>query len=370
MADRGPEAATIYSVAQRAGVSIATVSRVLRGVDTASVKTRDKVMAAAAELDYAPQNSARSLASKRHRAYAVLMSDTTGPYYSELLMGFEAVASTADESVIVVTSTPDLDAAAMLTNLRGRVDGVMIAPSAADEATQAKIINALPTVLVGMFPLPGSDLVISESTTHAAELTRHLLVDHGRRDLLFVGEPDGAADVRARFDGFQAAHAELGVRPKAPLLTHGANEAIGLAMVDKIFRRRAGIDALVCANDELALSIMYGLRLRGLSIPDELAVVGWDDVPTARYVEPGLTTVRQPVREMGARAAEVLRDRLAGTPVGEPHQLPTELIIRASCGCPPRNFLSLDSPQEQAGTARRPRQTRRTAASEPKRKRS
>lgn len=325
--------ATIYSVAERAGVSIATVSRVLSGSTVTSPEATEKVLKAARELAYVPQNSAKSLASSRYQTHAVVIGSLDGPYYSELLMGYEEVAARYDqELLLVVADRPRRNRT--LADLRARVDGVVIAQMDIPTGEIAALASLIPVVVVGRTEVDGCDGVISESARSATELTRHLIDRHGRRRLVFVGDPALSFDVAARHDGFRAALAEAGLgsahQPLAVPYTEGGGERatdLVLALPDRP-------DALVCANDEVALALILGLRSRGIDVGTDVAVTGWDDVTAARYVTPGLTTARQPVREMGGRAAELLHRRVGGQqdPGGQ-HVLPTEVVIRQSCGC-------------------------------------
>lgn len=339
-----PDTVTIYSVAERAGVSIATVSRVLRGNASTSAAATEKVLTAAKQLNYVPQNSARSLASRRYHAHAVVIGAMTGPYYSELIMGYEAAAAAHGQSVVLRVSDPRHDPVDDVTNLRGRVDGVLMAHFTADPDAVRQLGEIMPVVVVGRDPIPGCDHVSTENFLSATALTAHL-IDHGRRRLIFVGDPDGSRDVRDRYRGFVDAHTTAGLTPRPATIRVPQTEEGGFSAVDAVYALcsgiaglagidgRAGIDGLVCANDELALALMSGLRDRGLVFPDDLAIVGWDDVTTARYVTPALTTVSQPVRALGALAADLLHARIAGQPPGPAQILPTELVLRASCGC-------------------------------------
>lgn len=326
---------TIYSVAERAGVSIATVSRVLQGSTSVSEKNRQRVLDAADELKYVPLAAARSLAVRHHEAHGLVLPELSGPYYSELLMGFESRAADLGQSVVLMLAQGKDDLPVAVRKLATRVDGLaMLGSSAIPESTVTALHGSKPVVLIAGDPRAGIDTVASENTHSAEEITSHVL-GHGRTTLLFVGDPDSGPDVRDRYAGFVAAHVAAGLAAAEPVRI-SLREADGTALADRILSGDLTTDALVCANDELALAVMKRLREGGTTVPDDVAVVGWDDVMTARYVEPALTTVRQPVRELGAQAAERLHRRVTGIAVEDgPQLIPTQLVIRSSCGCSP-----------------------------------
>ena len=202
--------ATIYSVAERAGVSIATVSRVLSGTTVTSPEATEKVLRAAHELAYVPQNSAKSLASARYQTHAVVIGSLDGPYYSELLMGYEEVAARYDQELLLVVADRPRRSRT-LADLRARVDGVMIAQMDIPDDEIAALARLIPVVLVGRSEIAGCDGVVSESIGTATELTRHLIDSHHRRRLVFVGDPARSSDVAARHAGFQRALADSGL---------------------------------------------------------------------------------------------------------------------------------------------------------------
>jgi LacI family transcriptional regulator len=326
---------TIYSVAERAGVSIASVSRVLQGSTAVSEKTRRRVLEAADELKYVPLAAARSLAVRHHEAHGLVLPELTGPYYSELLMGFESRAADLGQSVVLMLAEGKDNLPAAVRKLATRVDGLaMLGSAAIPEDTVTALHGSKPVVLIAGDPHSDIDTVTSENTKSAEEITNHVL-GHGRSTLLFVGDPDSGPDVRDRYAGFVAAHAAADLRASEPVRI-SLREADGTTLADRILSGAVRTDALVCANDELALALIKRLREGGTRVPDDVAVVGWDDVMTARYVEPALTTVRQPVRELGAQAAERLHQRVTGVKVEDgPLVIPTSLVIRSSCGCSP-----------------------------------
>ena len=326
--------ATIYSVADRAKVSIATVSRVLQGSQTVSEATRAKVLTAVDELKYVPLSAARSLAVRRHEAQGLVLPELSGPYYSELLMGFESRAADLGQSVVLMLAEGKKDLTRAVRKLATRVDGLAMLGSAAipEEAVTA-LHGSKPVVLIAGDARPDLDTVSSENTHSAHEITAHVL-GHGAGRVLFAGDPDSGPDIRDRYAGFVAAHKEAHRRAAAPVRVE-LREKDGTDLADLVLDGLLKADALVCANDELALAVMKRLREGGLSVPHDVAVVGWDDVMTARYVVPGLTTVRQPVRELGALAAERLHARITGTTTeNSPQVIATQVVIRASCGCP------------------------------------
>lgn len=330
---QGRRPTTIYSVAQLAGVSIATVSRVLQGTRATSPQSRANVLAAVEKLNYVPLQAARSLAVHRHEAHGIIVPDLIGPYYSELLMGYESAAEELGQSVIIVVAHPS-EEAIRAVRLSSRVDGIVVANSTiTDEAAQS-LARRTPVVLLARPPVAGCDAVSAENFQSAKALTKHLLA-HGRRRLSFVGDPDGSPDVQERYLGFTRAVSMSATSAAGPIVKVGFRERSGAEVAAQVLGHTTPPDALVCANDELALSTMKALQHSGIRVPDDIAIVGWDDVMTARYVSPSLTTVRQPLYELGRAAAARLHKRIAGAPTApEPLILPTELVLRTSCGCP------------------------------------
>ncbi len=349
MQDMGPldearRRATIYSVADQAGVSIATVSRVLQGSPVVSDRTRQKVLAAVDELDYLPSGAARSLAVRHHATYGLVLPELSGPYYAELLKGFETRAGELEQSVMLVLAEGKEDRGRAVRTLTTRVDGVaVLGADAVHVGTSSK-----PVVVIAGPARKGMEAIAAENVDAARRLTEHLL-DHGRSRLRFVGDIEAAPDLHERYEGFVAAHEQRGLTPAEPLPAE-FRERDGTAVAERFLAGEFTADALVCGNDELALAVMARLTDSGVAVPDDLAIVGWDDVMTSRYVRPGLTTVRQPVQELGALAADRLHELVAGaTPSLERRVLATDVVIRGSCGCPPT-----PPPSTRAATGRHP----------------
>ncbi|MGV8908593.1 MAG: LacI family DNA-binding transcriptional regulator [Propionicimonas sp.] len=328
-----PGPATIYAVAERAGVSIATVSRVLQGTNPVSGPTRERVLEAARSLDYLPRGSARALAAKKHEAVGLMVPELTGPYFAELLVGFEFAAAERGLSVALLM-TEKHGLSRPLRQLAARVDGlaIMTRPNQLETEEVESLARRLPLVMVASGP--HQNAISTENVTSARELTEHLFV-HGRHRLVFVGDPDLAPDAAERFAGFAAAHTAAGM-PTAEPIRIGFSEEDGRSYVRHLLgtSRDDWPDGLVCVNDEVAVAALDELQNAGVGIPDDLAITGWDDVMTARYTRPRLTTVAQPVRELGRLAATTLTQIISdGTPAAGHSILPTRIVLRGSCGC-------------------------------------
>ncbi|WP_329481088.1 LacI family transcriptional regulator [Kribbella sp. NBC_01484] len=328
--------ATIYDVAARAKLSIATVSRVLQGTGPVSEKARARVDQAAQELNYVPLRAARSLAVQRHEAHGLVLPDLAGPFYGDLLMGYERWAGEHGQSVVITVTHGNPDPRRSVRDLAGRVDGIVVHGNALDLATIQGLRKAgVPLVLIAHPPITGCDSVRSESSASAEQLTTRLL-DHGRTNLLFVGDPASSYDVSERYAGFGKALERRGLevpKPERVPLTEDAGVEVAQQML-KATKNRP--DGLVCANDELALAALATLRAAGVGVPGDIVVTGWDDVMAARYVSPGLTTVRQPMAELGRMAAQRLHERVSGDRSRARNDvLATQLVLRDSCGTKP-----------------------------------
>lgn len=326
--------ATIYSVADLAQVSIATVSRVFQGSSKVAPETRERVLAAAATLAYQPAGDVRALARRTH-VLGLVLPEMQGAYYTELIAGFDSGAADHGHSVMLLLGTDRLSM--RLSLLATKVDGIAVMNSAGLVETSAleHVENNLGLVTIAA-PAPQGGIAVATACRGNAEvLTSHLL-DHGRRQLRFVGDPALAFDGRHRYVGFTRALQAAGLEVPEPIRIRFETDATA-AVAHSVLSGRLQADGLVCVNDEVALGLHYHLRRGGVRIGTDIALTGWDDVPAARLMEPGLTTVSQPVRELGKAAAIRLVERINGGAASDsvPTQLlPTTLVLRGSCGCP------------------------------------
>jgi LacI family transcriptional regulator len=330
-------AATIYQVADLAGVSIATVSRVLRGTAPVASRTRQRVLIAVDELGYRPSQPARSLAEGRHAANGIVFPDLSGPYYAEVVLGYESVAADLGSSVLILsTHGRAKEVPGLVADLASRVDGLVLLGRTVDDGLVSEIAaEGTPVVTVARPPIPGIDAVVTENRSSARALATHL-VAHGYCNAHFLGDVDSSFDAHQRWQGLTEAFAQLGC--PAPRQVHCAyDEEHGRAAAAELLAEPDRPDALVCANDEIALGALLAAEAAGLRVPDDVSLTGWDDIMAARYSRPGLTTVRQPMRRLGAMAARRLHERVTGERSHVAHEvLPTRLVIRASCGGHPQ----------------------------------
>lgn len=330
---RRGKSATIYQVAQQAGVSIATVSRVLRGSARVAESTRVQVLSAVDALHFTPSHSARSLAEGMHAANGIVFPDLSGPYFAEVVLGYEEVAGEMGRSVLILSTHGRQAARSMVLDLAARVDGLVVLGRTVDDDVLAELVErSTPLVLLARDPVPGADAVNAENEQSAHALTTHLVRDHGYKSFAFLGDADTSADTGQRWQGFRRALDDVQVEAPERPIPCAFDEASGRQCAEWLLRERPA-RALVCANDEIALGAVTAAEELGLRVPADVAVTGWDDVMAARHSRPGLTTVRQPMRELGALAARRLHERLAGQQ-GERRTevLPTHLVLRASCG--------------------------------------
>jgi LacI family transcriptional regulator len=325
---------TIYEVARHAGVSIATVSRVHRNADLVAPATRERVHRAVSELGYRPSRLGRSLAHGHHEATGVVFPDLSGPYYSAVILGYEEASAAEGQSVLILATHGRAASASQVLDLADRTDGVVLLGRTVDDAVVAELDRrGVPVVLLARPTSGRVDSVRAENRSSARTLAEHLFW-HGYQRIAFLGDPEASPDAAERHDGFLGAHRAADRRPWGPAVACGFRASDGRDAAATLLAVEDRPDAIVCANDEIAMGAMEAARTIGLTVPDDLAVTGWDDIPAARHLAPPLTTVRQPMLDLGRRTAELLRDRIT-THRAEPlHELlPTELVIRSSCGC-------------------------------------
>lgn len=334
--------ATIRDVARLAEVSVATVSRVLNATGQVSAAARQRVLAAAEQLGYVPNSSARSLITRRTQAIGVVLPDLHGEFFSELLRGIDLGARRRGYHVLISSSHSDLgEMAEVLRAMRGRVDGLIVMAPDADVTQLPEELRApLPAVVLGATPLSGRRTITVDNYGGARQMTEALL-GFGHQRIAFVQGPHSNADARERRRGWRDAMAAAGL-PTAGLELPGAfTEESGYVAAVMLGSATPRPTALFCANDAMAIGALRALREIGVRVPAELALAGFDDIPVARCLTPPLASVHVPIADLGARAVSDLLDALQRNAAVEPGRvaLPTELVLRESCGAPAERWL-------------------------------
>jgi len=322
---------TISSVARLAGVSTATVSRVLQGTASTSKDARGRVLDAVRVLGYQPPVRAGS--RPRRHGHGLVLPDLSS-YHSGILVGVASVSADAGEGLRLLVTERHTDVTSRAREMAGSVSGLVVAGGAMPDPVVQGIARSTPVVLVGRSALPRCDAVMAENVQTSQALTRHLF-EHGCTRLVFVGDPDTTPEIAQRYQGFRLAHAAAAVPIRRPPLRVPLIQGAGRHVAEEVQRRRVRVDGLVCASDEIALGLIGRLAETDLLVPQDLAVVGWGDLEAARFVHPAVTTVRHPVRQLGSAAALQLVRLIAGQEAsGDTQVLPTEIVLRESCGCP------------------------------------
>lgn len=328
---------TIKEVARAAGVSVATVSRVLNESGPVAADTRDRIRRVAGEMRYTPNGAARSLSTRRTGTLGVLLPDLYGEFFSEVIRGLDQAAQRSSYHLLLSSSHNDRsDLVAALQAMRGRVDGLVVMSPHIDVAVlAANLPESLPAVLLNPPLEDGAFDTLSVDNHGGARAMVAHLAGHGHRRIAMIRGPAHNRDAAERLRGYRAALAAAGL-PADPALEvegdfteecgyHGVRALLGLAQPPT---------AVFAANDSAAVGAMSALREAGISIPGQVAVAGFDDIPISRYLTPALSSVRVSISELGARAMEQLVRAVAGENRHERiHQtLPTALVIRESCG--------------------------------------
>jgi LacI family transcriptional regulator len=335
MTDRASPA-TIRDVSVRAGVSIATVSRVLAGIGNSRPETTAAVRDAVAELGYRPSGVARSLRMRRTRTIGLIVTDIQNPFFPELVQAADDAARAIGYSILLGSAAYDEHRAKHYMDLMvdRRVDGIIIASSQLSGESLDWLLSApIPAVAVNADPGDLPVTVITSDNEGGSEQAVEHLVSLGHRRIAYVmGAPDFTAAL-PRYTGFREACASAGIAlADAPAFEGQGQYDSGLRAAAQILAWGTGVTAIVCYNDVTAIGVLSALRAAGHRVPDEMSVVGFDDIAAASWVTPGLTTIAQQKAEMGRLAVERLASATDVALVPEVIRLPTSLRARESSG--------------------------------------
>jgi LacI family transcriptional regulator len=337
--------ATISDVAKRAGVSISTVSRVLNNTAPVDTSTAEKVRTAVAELKYIPRAAARTLASRRTNTIGLQLEDIGGEFYTPLLRGIEAVVSEAGYSLLIHSSQASRAGMAKRGPLgEHNTDGLLVFTGGVDKVELVHLHEVgLPVVMLHSSPPRGLEIpvITIENRIGAQRIVEHLIKVHNCRKILFMHGPEGNEDSEEREKGYRQALKAHNLPYRSDLVAIGGYDpGQAYTAVKQKMAQGADFDAIFTGDDDNAVGVIQALREARWRIPQDVAVVGFDDSLFARILTPPLTTVRAPIEQVGREAARQLIRQIRGETVEPRLTLPVELVIRQSCGC-----MELDLPE-------------------------
>jgi LacI family transcriptional regulator len=333
--------ASIKEVALKAGVSIATVSRVINEMGPVAAETRQRILAAIDQLRYVPHGAARSLITNQTDTIGVLLPDLYGEFFSEVIRGIDLAARRSGFHVLISGFHSDrAEIEAVLRALRGRVDGlIVLSPDVDAQGLRRNLPDTLPVVLLntrinGRVDGTAFDAINVDNHGGAFAMVRHL-VGLGHRRIALLCGPAENADARERLRGYRAALLAAGIKPSPELEIPGDfSEESGHRAGQRLLAVEPRPEAVFAANDSMAIGCLFALREAGVAVPGDVALAGFDDIPIARYVTPPLSSVHVPIAELGERAMERLLHAVERKNAHERRQetVPTTLVVRGSCG--------------------------------------
>jgi len=332
------ERITIDDIARHTGYSRATVSRVLNQDGSVRPATVKLVQQAINELGYVPSTVASALSGGRTRVVAVLLPDIGSPYYSDMLEGIDRVAQDRGYHIMLKTTQSYKSIAGIVDS--GLVDGFIIRHSRDPEDDLSLISDLkkreIPFVFIGK-PIDGaaSHSIMVDNVGGAREMAHHF-VDHGFRRVLFISGSKENLDSRDREYGFRVGLSERGFDLSGLFTEEGDfSRECGYRVAEDFFHAHR-VDAVFAANDRMALGVLFYCHEHGMRVPEDIAVAGFDDVFFSEFLWPPLTTVMQPMHEIGTVAMEHMIMSIEGSKISTTRIiLPTRLVLRKSCGCGP-----------------------------------
>src|SRR6266540_3457506 len=337
---RRSSSVTIRDVARQAGVSVATVSRYINRNAPVSAEVAERLSQVMIELRYVPHAAARHLASRKTRVIGLLLNNLHNDFFVPLLNGVEAVVRKKEYNLIIATYHANSRNTVPPPIGPHNTDGLLVfSDGLVDEDLANLNANGFPMVL--LHRTSPQSLTIPSVTVENREITHklveHLIELHGKRRILFLRGPLNQEDSYRREAGYKSALAANGIPLDENLILNGEFERDTAYQVLNDFLsngKRVAFDAVFTGDDDAAIGVLKALHQHGYRIPEDIAVVGFDDMGFAPFLNPPLTTVRAPTESVGRIAAEKLFTLLENQSSNEAIILPTEIIYRRSCGCP------------------------------------
>jgi len=338
--------ATLKDIAKRSGVSVGTASAVINNKSWVSDEVRQRVLKAIEEMDYHPNHMARSLKIKKTNTIGLIVSDITNPFFPEIVRSIEGIARNSGYSIILCDANEDLEAGLEGFNLllNKQVDGIILLGGIVPKSNLLAFLKKrdFPLVVVERdYGHPRLNTILVDAVRGAFKATSHLL-DLGYWPVGFISGPlslDHETDYLhgsvGRFKGYQLALKERGIPFDQKLVKEGDFRFEGgYRAMNQFLEQKQPPRAVFVSNDLMAIGAMEAIKQKGLRIPEDIAVVGYDDIPEASYTSPSLTTIALPKKKLGSLAVEILLNNLLSKGKNEYQKvvLPTKLVVRNSCG--------------------------------------
>jgi LacI family transcriptional regulator len=323
---------TIGDIARTAKVSKSTVSRVLNDTTPVEDQKRKAVLKAMKKLNFKPNVFARTLAGGNSMTLGIVTQNIGSPFYDSITQGVIRGLASTDYSPIIADGQwePQLEIAAIETLIDRRVDGIIMVGGNLDAKTLDSYNQQVPLVLIAHRLDGWQNRSICIDNLAAAKSATQYLIDQGHRQIAHVRGIANHLDAMDRYRGYQLALADAGIELDERLVVEGDfSSRSGILALEAILLRGVPFSAVFCANDEMAFGVRLSLYRRGIRVPEDISIVGFDDQPNSAYMTPPLTTIAQPAIQMGEEAAKLMLSFLKQKTY-EPPALPAELVIRES----------------------------------------
>ncbi|MEZ4631709.1 MAG: LacI family DNA-binding transcriptional regulator [Deinococcales bacterium] len=326
--------ATIKEVSRLAGVSISTVSRVLNESGPVSEATKLKVVEVAEQLNYKPNLLARALVTNRSGGIGVSINTIASPFFGAMLEGIES-ALTKDSYLLVSTGWAELERErSSVEHLKEHADGIIAYFEAMQEEEIIRLSQEIPLVIMGRYIFDIAPNCVYLDNEQGGFLATSHLIEHGHKRIAHISGKLNMPDARARLQGYRQALASASIPYDERLVIEADfSELGGQRATERLLERHLNFSAIFAANDQMAAGALLSLKDKSIRIPEDISLVGYDDIILARYLSPSLTTIRQPLREMGKAAAQILLAQLdhdVQRQMEVKHKFEAELISRQS----------------------------------------
>lgn len=318
----------IREVARIAGVSPATVSRVINGTAKVSPDKRERVLEAIAATDFVPNEVARSLFRKSAKLIGLIVPSITNPYFTQVASVIERIASQSGYRVFLCDAREDAEKeqAAIQTLVSMNADGIIIASAHESTASYLENVHIPVVALDTLFPTKHVSAYVCCDYRHGGRLATEHLLDCGCQRIVCIKGPQRTISARARYQGYQDVCRERGLVERTVDCDYDFHA--GLAMTEELLQLYPDVDGIIACNDVVALSIYKILHRRNISVPEQVQLIGFDDISWSSLFTPALTTISQPIEQMAQRAAELITDHNDTAEKGVEIVYPVQLTVR------------------------------------------